>query len=230
MPVRISVPGPTLIFQTTGYVPDYPPSADVFEFIGISQDGVNVAFQNVAVEVPSDSAGTIIPHDYAYGGTQAFIDCTLRIVSHDINHKNDALLGPYLTELSAYRIGFPIIHKRAYGLLVLSVYAKLDPSVSHVARPIYFPRTYVRSVDPYTTSASGISLRVTWRALPLLYFDTEGNLNAPLYDRTLPRLDISQLIANALGSDKDWQLGFYNSSGGQDGDRGGDGYGDGGYE
>jgi hypothetical protein len=228
MPARISVPGPTLIFQTNSYVPDIPPSDAVFEFIGISQDGVNVSFQNVAVEVPSDSAGTIIPHDYAYGGTQAFIDCTLRIVAHDINDKNDALLGPYLSELTAYRIGFPIIHKRAFGLLVLPVYAKLAPSVHHVARPIYFPRTYVRSVDPYTTSASGISLRVTWRALPLLYFDTEGNLNAPLYERTLSGLDIGQLIADALGSDKDWQLSFYNSDSGG-GDQGGYG-GDGGYD
>jgi hypothetical protein len=227
MPARISVPGPTLIFHTNGYVPDYPPSAEVFQFIGISQDGVNVAFQNVAVEVPSDSAGTIIPHDYAYGGTQAFIDCTLRIVSHDIDDINDSLLGPYLSESSAYRIGFPIIHKRAFGLLALPVYAKLPASVHHVARPIYFPRTYVRSADPVSTSASGISLRITWRALPLLFFDADGNLNAPLYDRTLPGLDIGALIGGALGSDKDWQLGFYNSAGGGGG--GGGGYGGGGY-
>jgi hypothetical protein len=173
---QIYVAGPCEIHVGVG-------TAGSLVFLGWSEAGVRISIQPGWDDVPSDLAGSRVPHDVQAMGEQAFISYDLKVWNESVYAQCAARWNPFTGPRGVQPVGavggLMVTEGAAYRLLVYSPYAALKPSQAAQSHYNFF-RSWVAGPDdiaPVGTRAKKI--RIVHRAIGS-YDPLTGGW--PLYD------------------------------------------------
>lgn len=176
MAAQIYVAGPCEIHVGVG-------AAGALVFLGWSESGVRVSIQPAWDDVPSDVAGSRLPHDVQYQGEQAFISYDLKVWSESVYAQLAARFNPFTgtrgTDPVGARGGLMVQEGAAHRLLVYSPYAALKASQATQKSYNFFASWLAGPDDLEPLGTRGKKIRVVHRAIG--YYDPATG-GWPLYD------------------------------------------------
>lgn len=174
------VPGPCNIFVGTG-------ASAAWEFLGFSQDGVQLQLIAAYKDIFCDASGPAVPLDVQFMGEHGFISATLNKYNETVLQKcAGRRIGSGVTagSIEANGLGsLMIAESYAYKILLLFPYSAKSFQTGVIVPCYNFSAGYLHDNFDVPLSVSLKAPRVIFRVLPIWNTIT---LSAVLYTNTLP--------------------------------------------